>query len=64
MLALYVRGLNRWLEWQRVIREERGASAVEYGLLVALIAAVIIVVVALLGRKVSAAFSTVESGLP
>jgi pilus assembly protein Flp/PilA len=64
MLALYVRGLNRWSEWRRAIRDEKGASAVEYGLLVALIAAVIIVVVALLGKKVSKAFSTVESGLP
>jgi pilus assembly protein Flp/PilA len=64
MLALYVRGLNRWSEWRRAIRDESGASAVEYGLLVALIAAVIIVIVALLGKKVSKAFSTVESGLP
>jgi pilus assembly protein Flp/PilA len=59
-----VRGLNRWSEWQRAIREERGASSVEYGLLVALIAAVIILVVALLGKKVSGAFSSVESGYP
>jgi pilus assembly protein Flp/PilA len=64
MLALYVRGMNRWSEWRSAIRDENGASAVEYGLLVALIAAVIIVVVALLGKKVSKAFSTVESGLP
>src|SRR5215472_12200019 len=40
-------------------RDDRGATAVEYGLLVALIAAVIVVVVGLLGKQISAAFQTV-----
>ncbi len=35
---------------------ERGATAVEYGLLVALIAAVIVAVVVVLGSKISGAF--------
>jgi pilus assembly protein Flp/PilA len=65
MLAkLYVRGMNWWSERQRVAREERGAAAVEYGLLVALIAAIIIAVVAILGKKVSNAFSSIEAGFP
>lgn len=38
-------------------RDERGASAVEYGLLVAGIAAVIVAVVFLLGGTISSAFS-------
>ena len=38
--------------------EERGASAVEYGLLVGAIAAVIIVVVFTLGDNIRAVFST------
>ena len=38
--------------------EERGASAVEYGLLVAGIAAVIVAVVIVLGGKIQAAFDT------
>lgn len=42
-------------------RDERGATAVEYGLLVALIAAVIIVAVALLGDNITDAFSEVAS---
>ena len=42
---------------------ERGATAVEYGLLVALIAAVIVVVVAALGGKLNTAFSTVNNVL-
>ncbi len=40
-------------------REERGATAVEYGLIVALIAAVIIGVVVVLGTEISDAFGTV-----
>ena len=44
--------------------KERGATAVEYGLLVALIAAVIITTVALLGPQVDAAFQTVVDNMP
>lgn len=39
--------------------EERGASAVEYGLLVALIAAVIITAVTLLGSNLSGLFTSI-----
>lgn len=45
-------------------RDERGATAVEYGLMVALIAAVIVTVVATLGGQVNAAFTTVSNALP
>ena len=43
--------------------DENGASAVEYGLLVALIAAVIIGAVTLLGTKLSNIFGGVNSKL-
>ena len=43
---------------------EKGATAVEYGLLVALIAAVIVGVVYTLGIKINTAFTTVNSKLP
>jgi pilus assembly protein Flp/PilA len=43
---------------------DRGATAVEYGLIVALIAAVIIVTVGLVGTDVNTAFDTVEKKLP
>jgi pilus assembly protein Flp/PilA len=43
---------------------ERGAAAVEYGMLVALIAAVIVVIVGTLGHQVNAAFNTVSGHLP
>ena len=42
-----------------LIRDEEGASAVEYGLLVALIAAVIIVAVTTLGTNLSSKFTDV-----
>jgi pilus assembly protein Flp/PilA len=44
-------------------REEKGATAVEYGLLVALIAGVIITAVALLGTKLDALFSGIAGKL-
>jgi pilus assembly protein Flp/PilA len=44
---------------KRFFQDESGASAVEYGLLVALIAVVIITAVSLLGTNLSAMFSGV-----
>jgi pilus assembly protein Flp/PilA len=43
------------------LRREDGASAVEYGLLVAAIAAIIVAVVFLLGNRVKSTFSKTES---
>jgi pilus assembly protein Flp/PilA len=43
--------------------KDRGATAVEYGLLVALIAAVIVVVVKTLGTQVSDAFQNVSTAI-
>ena len=45
------------------MKNEEGATAVEYGLMVALIAAVIIVVVAALGGKISSVFSQVANAV-
>jgi pilus assembly protein Flp/PilA len=45
-------------------QDERGATAVEYGLLVALIAGVIVVAVAALGVKIDNAFTGVTAILP
>jgi pilus assembly protein Flp/PilA len=45
-------------------KSERGASAVEYGLLVGLIAVAIIFTVLALGTKLNGLFATVESSLP
>lgn len=48
------------LYMQRIMRarKENGASAVEYGLLVAAIAAIIVVIVFALGKLVKGGFST------
>lgn len=44
-------------------KKERGATAVEYGLMVALIAAVIIGVVATLGTNLQTLFTTVGNAI-
>ena len=46
------------------IQDEDGVTALEYGMIAALIAAVIVVTVKSLGVKVETAFSTIESKLP
>lgn len=43
--------------------EERGASMVEYALLVVLIAIIAIVAITIAGQEVSESFSTIASGL-
>jgi pilus assembly protein Flp/PilA len=60
MLKRYV-SLQNYLV--RSLRSERGATAVEYGLLVALIAAVIVGVVLIVGKQVNNAFQSVSNSL-
>jgi pilus assembly protein Flp/PilA len=48
---------------ERIRREEKGATAVEYGLLVGLIAAVIVGLVATLGGQLAEMFQTVVGAL-
>jgi pilus assembly protein Flp/PilA len=60
MMNLYTSLQARFVELQaRMEQGERGAAAVEYALLVSLIAIAIIVAVAALGGKISSAFNTV-----
>ncbi len=47
----------------RIATRDEGATAVEYGLLVALIAAVIVAVVLTLGKQVSNAFQSVSTAI-
>ena len=56
MLALWTK-VNSW------IQEDKGASMVEYALLVVLIAIVALVAVRIAGTEVSATFSEIGSGL-
>lgn len=46
-----------------VLRDDEGATMVEYGIMVALIAAVCIVIVGTLGKSVSNAFSNVNASM-
>lgn len=55
--------LYTYIQSRIATREEKGAAAVEYGLLVALIAAVIVGVVTTLGGQVKTAFTTVSTAL-
>ncbi len=47
----------------RLKKEEKGATAVEYGLLVGLIAVVIIVAVTALGGKLTTLFTSITAGI-
>ena len=54
-----------FLKWYLSIKySERGATAVEYGIMVALIAAVIIVAVTALGGKLNTLFESVTGAMP
>ena len=56
MLALWTK-VTAW------VKAERGASMVEYALLVVLIAIIALIAISLAGQNVSKAFSTVASSL-
>lgn len=49
---------------QRFLRDEEGASAVEYGLIVGLIAIAIVAVLVLIGPRLSGTYSKVYDSLP
>jgi pilus assembly protein Flp/PilA len=61
LLRIWCASITRLQEMQD---SDRGATAVEYGIMVALIAAVIIAVVKVVGGKTSNAFESVNSNLP
>lgn len=48
----------------KFIREEDGVTAIEYGLIAALIAVVIITAVALIGTRLDGVFDTIGAALP
>lgn len=58
---LYLMGLDAK---DRLTRDDRGATAVEYGLMVGLIAVVIIAAVILLGTRLDGMFDSVNNNLP
>ena len=48
---------------QRFIRDENGATAIEYGMIAALIAVAIIVSLRLVGSRLGAKFTTISGNL-
>jgi pilus assembly protein Flp/PilA len=61
MLWLYVCIVN--FVTQPLYRDDRGATAVEYGLMVALIAAVIVLAVTALGGKLKTVFNGISTSV-
>jgi pilus assembly protein Flp/PilA len=49
---------------KRFLKDEEGATMVEYGIMVALIAAICIVTIDSIGGKILAAFDLVDTNLP
>ena len=65
MLALFVRLQTLFVTgYDRVTSEDDGATAVEYGLLVGLIAVAIVGTLAILGPKLNGLFQTVSAAIP
>ncbi|HET7812872.1 MAG TPA: Flp family type IVb pilin [Candidatus Baltobacteraceae bacterium] len=54
---------DMFLSILKALRNDDGATMVEYGIMVALIAAICITVVSTLGKNVSNAFSTVNASI-
>lgn len=48
----------------RFLKDEEGATAVEYGIMVALIAVAIVTIVGTVGDKLANTFTTVSNALP
>jgi pilus assembly protein Flp/PilA len=63
MLAMFVE-LQNWITDRKAQIDERGATAVEYALMVGLIAVAIIGAVTLLGNKIKGSFNKVSGTLP
>jgi pilus assembly protein Flp/PilA len=55
--------LALWTKLTTWVKADRGASMVEYALLVVLIAIIALIAISLAGQNVSKAFSTVASSL-
>jgi pilus assembly protein Flp/PilA len=48
----------------RFLKDESGATAIEYGLIAALIAVVIVTAVGLVGNKLNGVFTSINGALP
>ncbi|UKA53163.1 Flp family type IVb pilin [Arthrobacter sp. FW305-BF8] len=64
MLSLIAKFQTLGFTIKNRLQEEKGATAVEYGIMVGLIAVVIIAVVVILGPQLAAMFQGVSDSLP
>jgi pilus assembly protein Flp/PilA len=55
--------LALWTQLAARVKDEKGASMVEYALLVVLIAIIALIAISIAGQNVSKAFSTIASSL-
>jgi len=62
-MITHIRMMSAWLTARLGVTSDRGASLVEYALLVALIAVVCILAITFLGRSASSKFSSVGSAV-
>jgi pilus assembly protein Flp/PilA len=62
-LRMFTGAQTWWSDLRTRVQEEGGATAVEYALMIALIAAVIIVAVAFIGTSANDKFSTVGTAI-
>jgi pilus assembly protein Flp/PilA len=62
-LRVFVGVTTWWADLKHRLTEDGGATAVEYALMLALIATIIVVAVAFLGKSVSNQFNSVGSGV-
>ena len=60
---LFSRGEQCWVEYERFLKDDSGATAIEYALIAAGIALVIIPVVKGLGTKLNTTFSSISTQL-
>jgi len=63
MLELFI-NVQTWIADRKARIDEHGATAVEYALMVGLIAVAIIAAVSALGKKVKTTFNSISNTLP
>ena len=64
MIQQQLEFVRAWMITRFDVDSERGATAVEYGMMVALIAAVIAAAVVVIGTRVNIGFGKVRDNLP
>ena len=59
-----MKGGERVMKWlAKFLKEDTGATAVEYGIMIAAISAIIVTIVIAIGDKTNTAFSDVDTAL-